>query len=634
MADTKKHGDARAETYEALDDIPVNPMVSDAFGDIVMRRFGRREMLQGGLGVAAATVLFGTAALTTCSGKDEVFEFDEISGGIDVTHHVADGYEAQILLRWGDPIFEDSPAFDPEVQSVETQLKQFGFNNDYIGYFSLDGADDRALLCVNHEYTIEEVMFPGLARQDKIAFRDMTHELTDIEMAAHGVTVVEIALEKGKWKPVLSSRYNRRISTYDTVMSVDGPAAGHARLKTKADPSGKKIIGTVNNCAGGVTPWGTYLTAEENFHKYFWGEGNKGWRNQRYGVPAKNYGWGKFYDRFDIDKEPNEPNRFGWIVEIDPFDPTSVPVKHTMLGRLSHEGAECILNKDGRAVVYCGDDGRFEYIFRFVSANKFDPKNRAANMKLLSEGTLSVAKFHEDGRLEWLDLIYGKEPLIPHKGFYSQADVLIDARIAADLLGGTPMDRPEDVQPNEKNGKVYAMLTNNNKRKPGSENVANPRPENLFGHIVEMTPPGGDHSAPIFDWTILLQCGDPAISDVGSVWHPETTKDGWFACPDNCAIDADGRLWVATDQGSATKKTKKADGLYAVETEGAGRGKSKLFFRCPEGAEMCGPHFSPNGENLFLAVQHPGGSWPDFKADMPARPSVVAVRRKGGGKIA
>jgi secreted PhoX family phosphatase len=329
----------------------------------------------------------------------------------------------------------------------------------------------------------------------------------------------------------------------------------------------------------------------------------------RYRIPSTWYSWGRHDPRFNVDHEPNEPNRFGWIVEIDPSDPSSTPVKHTALGRFSHEGAECIVNKDGRVVLYSGDDARFEYIYRFVSRDRYRENDRAHNMRLFSEGTLSVAQYNENGTLDWLPLIFGEGPLTPENGFHSQADVVIDARLAADHLKATPMDRPEDVEPNRRTGKVYAMLTNNGRRTTEEVDAANPRAENRSGHIIEMTPTDGDHTATQFTWDLLIVCGDPAIAEVGARWNPATSSDGWFACPDNCAFDADGRLWVATDQGSGWTKTDKADGLYAVDTEGSLRGRSRLFFRGPIGAEICGPTFTPDGGTLFLAVQHPRHGW-------------------------
>jgi secreted PhoX family phosphatase len=264
----------RAEAYEAHDNVPLSPGQGDTIGDLILRRYSRRAVLRGTLGAAAGAALFGPSLLAGAAARAEDapdrFAFTEIAAGVDGTHHVAEGYRADVLLRWGDPLFPDAPPFDPLRQSADAQLKQFGYNNDYIAFFPLDDTGRRGLLCVNHEYTNEEIMFPGLAHQDPICFPDMTAELVAIEMAAHGVSVVEIARGDDGWRPVLDSRYNRRISPANTPMSVDGPAAGHARLRTSADPSGGNILGTLNNCAGGVTPWGTYLTAEENFHGYFW----------------------------------------------------------------------------------------------------------------------------------------------------------------------------------------------------------------------------------------------------------------------------------------------------------------------------------------------------------------------------
>jgi uncharacterized protein len=665
----------RAEEREALDDIPQNPAIRETIGDVINARYDRRGVMRGMLGVAAITAAASPAIfLAACSDdadkSGDTFHFKEIKAGVDQTHHVADGYDAQILLRWGDPVFADAPEFDPRYQSAAAQLRQFGYNNDYVGFIPLDGADDRGLLCVNHEYTNEEVMFPQIARQDtdSAEFDGMTEVLCEVEMAAHGGTVIEIEKDGRKWKPVLDSKYNRRISPLHTDMSIDGPAAGSERLKTSVDKSGRKVIGTLNNCAGGITPWNTYLMAEENFRFYFWADeqgegkevcaGKETTSAKRYGLGETKQAWGKFVKndnlrRFNLKAEPNEPNRFGWVVEVDPFDPDSVPVKHTAMGRFCHEGAESILNKDGRVVVYCGDDTRFEYVYRFVSAGKYDPDDRAANMKLLSEGTLSVAKYLPDGSLQWLPLVHGEGPLTAANGLDSQADVVIDARLAADKLGATCMDRPEDVQPNPVTNSVYVLLTNNKRRSDKDVDAANPRADNLYGHIIEMIPPDGDHAADTFTWGMLVKCGDPKDDSVGASWHSETTADGWFASPDNCAVDAEGRLWVATDQGGGWPRTQKADGLYALETGGPKRGKSQLFFRCPIGAELCGPYFTPDQETLFVAVQHPGTDgtksyerfgrastfedpatrWPDFNDRMPPRPSVLAITKKDGGKI-
>jgi secreted PhoX family phosphatase len=664
----------KAEACEAADDISINPDVERSIGAVIARRYSRRDMLRGSLGVTAATALFGAAALG--AGRAAAQQpaqsageaaFKELAAGIDERHHLADGYTADVLLRWGDPLFPGMAPFNPHTLTGEEQARRFGYNNDYVAFFPLDGGGNRGLLCVNHEYVNSEVMFPGLNILQRGDFSKITKTHVEVEMAAHGVSIIEIVRDGGRWYPVLDGKSNRRI-TASTPMTLDGPAAGHARLKTAADPTGLRALGTFNNCAGGHTPWGTYLTTEENFHGYFWTDaklpdgkpnlrghgGDEARSYARYRIPSSWYSWGRYDPRFNIDAEKNESNRFGWIVEIDPSDPTSTPVKHTALGRFSHEGAECIVNSDGRVVLYSGDDARFEYIYRFVSRDRYRPDDRAHNMRVLSEGTLSVGRFNDDGSLDWLPLVFGEGPLTPENGFNSQADVVIDARIAGDLLKATPMDRPEDVEPSPRAGTVYAMLTNNTQRKPEQRGGANPRADNAFGHIVEMTAPGGDHAASRFRWDVLVRCGNPAIAEVGALWNPATTHDGWFSSPDNCAFDTDGRLWVTTDQGASWTKTGKADGLYAVDTVGDRRGRSRLFFRAPVGAEVCGPKFTADGETLFLSVQHPGTDgtrqwkpfgrsstfedpatrWPDFKPDMPPRPSVLAIRRIDGGKIA
>ncbi|KQT53884.1 MULTISPECIES: PhoX family protein [unclassified Aureimonas] len=653
-----------------------NETANPTMGEIIASRFSRRDFLRGSLATAAIAATVSPLALATAgdaraetagtASDASRFTFTEVEAGIDANHHVAAGYDADVLLRWGDALFPDSPAFDPTRQSAESQARQFGYNNDYVGYIPIDGSSEHGLLVVNHEYTNEHLMFPGIVSVvDKPDEKDpakMVKALeiapadkarVDIEMAAHGGTVVEIRKEGGKWAVVRDGAKNRRI-TSTTEMQLSGPAAGDARLQTVADPSGRKVFGTINNCAGGVTPWGTYVMAEENIHGYFMGtlpEGHKEAENyKRLGIPEGTYAWGQFHDRFDLAKEPNEPNRFGWIVEVDVEDPNSIPKKRTALGRFKHEGADSIVSKDGHVVFYLGDDERFDYVYKFVTAGTFDPNDRAANLDLLDEGTLYVAKFSEDGTIAWMPLTHGQGELTAANGFASQADVLIETRRAADLLGATKMDRPEDIAPNGVNGRVYVMLTNNSKRK--ETDAANPRAKNAFGHIIEIAEADGDFAATTGRWEVLLKCGDPSVAEVGASFSTETTKNGWFGMPDNCAVDTDGRLWVSTD-GNSPKATGRTDGLFAVDTEGAARATSKLFFRVPVGAEMCGPLMLPDMATFFVAVQHPGDGgedwegfgrpsyyedlstrWPDFKPDMPVRPSVVAITKAGGGKIA
>lgn len=664
----------RAAAFEASDDRPSNPTLGDGrptIGDIINARFSRRGVLKGMLGTAAiaglaCSGLTGLASPRATAAAGSRFRFEEIEHGIDETHHVAPGYRAEVLIRWGDPLFSKAPDFDPLHQSADAQERQFGYNNDYIGYLPLEaqnGEEDRALLCVNHEYTSEEVMFPGIGLQDQPleeggkGFFNMTRELVEIEQAAHGGTIVEVVKRDGKWAYVKDSPYNRRISARSTQMLITGPAAGHERLKTSWDRHGNRVVGTLNNCAGGMTPWGTYLMAEENFHGYFMGELTpehpEASNYERYGVPGNWQAWGLYDTRFDINAEPHEANRFGWVVEVDPKDPYSIPQKRTALGRFKHEGAAPTLSKDGRVVLYMGDDERFDYVYKFVTAGTFNPDDATANADLLDDGTLYVARFAEDGSLTWLPLVHGQGPLTAGNGFHSQADVVIETRRAADLLGATPMDRPEGVQADPRSGRVYVMLTNNTKRAAEQANAANPRGPNPFGHILEIQEPEGDLAASSSRWEVLVRCGDPAVAEVGAQWNPATSENGWFAAPDNCAVDSEGRLWVTTDQGSGWFKTGTADGVFGLETEGGLRATGKMFFRAPVGAELCGPCFTPDNRTLFVAVQHPAidgvadyepfgressfedpaTRWPDFKEDMPPRPSVVVICKDDEGPI-
>jgi len=661
MTDRSPLPGRQGEAYDCSEDIPVNRSSSPTLGDVINTRYGRRDVLKGALATTAISAILGPHAIARAISSDQPnFYFEEVSHGVDETHHVAPGYQADILIRWGDPVAGDAPPFDPAHQTPEAQDKQFGYNNDFLAYLPLPLGSQNAshgLLFVNHEYTNEELMFPGLGRQDKEAqFAGVTQALVDIEMSAHGASIIEVKQDRGRWHVVTDSPYVRRISARTTAMRLSGPAAGHRRLRTSADPSGTRVIGTLNNCAGGVTPWGTVLTCEENFNGYFTGhvEGHPEARNyQRYGVPGGVYAWGRFHHRFDINQEPYEANRFGWVVEIDPYDPTALPVKRTALGRFKHEGAMTILNPDGRLVLYSGDDQQFDYLYKYVSHGIVDRYQRSNNADILDQGTLFVARFHGQGTIEWMPLTWGSGPLTATHGFHSQADVLIETRRAADLLEATPMDRPEDVEPNPLTHKVYLMLTNNSRRLPEQIDTANPRADNQFGHVIEITPPDGDHAAQQATWEILVKCGDPGVAEVGALYHPSISKNGWFAAPDNCAIDHQGRLWIATDQGSNWSKSGTADGLWSMETEGTWRGLSRMFFRVPIGAEMCGPLFTPDDKTLFAAVQHPGSDgtktypgferdstfedpatrWPDFKPDLPPRPAVVVITKADGGVI-
>ncbi len=659
----KPHPEPSASTADQMADQTVGQASGQASGQAPgqapgqtdMATLARRDLLHGTAAAMAAAALAPEAlriAHAVAAPAGDSLYFKELTHGIDDTHHVAEGYNADVLVRWGDPLFPDSPAFAPDSLTGAAQLKQFGYNCDFIGYFPLplgSQNSDHGLLCVNHEYTSSDLMFNDV--RGSSPYPAPTRRHIEVEMAAHGHTVVEVKrAANGTWSYVLDSTYNRRISASDTVMALSGPAAGHERLKTTDDPTGRSVIGTFNNCAGGQTPWGTCLMAEENVHYYFDGDprGTEEAANHlAMGITQElRYSWSTYIDRFNVENEPHEPNRFGWVVEYDPYDPNSKPVKRTALGRFKHEGATTVISRDGRLVVYTGDDQLFQYLYKFVSTNTVDLENRAANRDLLDDGILYVARFEENGTLEWLPLVWGNGPLTLENGFADQGDVLIETRRAASFMGATAMDRPEDVETNPVTGSVFVALTKNSFRRANRVDAANPRARNRAGHIIEMIPPGGEgpeaeHTSTTFTWSIFLRAGDAFDPSVGAQYHADVTQNGWLANPDNVAFDPQGRIWIATD-GAPDFDT--ADGIWAANVRGASTALTKYFFKCPVGAEMCGPAFTPNGETLFCSVQHPAqgdGSnygapstrWPDFKDDTPPRPSVVAITRADGGAI-
>ena len=639
---------------EALEDIGANPDPRRPIGEVIEARYGRRSLLAAGAAAAAIAALPGDVPAQTVApreGGPSTLTFPELRHRLAQTDAVAEGYERQVVIRWGDPVLPGAAPFDPRAVTEASQAKQFGYNCDYLDYFPLPMGSrtaDHGLLVVNHEYTNTNLIFPGMGSGREARTRASGPQ-TRAELMAHGLSVVEVKREGNAWSYVKDSPRNRRI-TGETPMRIAGPAAGAERMKTKDDPTGMRVLGTLNNCAGGNTPWGTVLTGEENTNYYFGGDPAKTPHQaimRRYGiVNASLYNWWRHQDRFDVEKEPNESFRFGWVVEFDPYDPESVPVKRTSLGRFKHEGATHAVSADGRVVIYSGDDERFEYVYKFVTARPWNPNDRAANRDLLDEGTLYAGKFLEDGKVEWLPLVFGQGPLTAANGFASQSDVLIETRRAADLLGATPMDRPEDVETNPVNGRVYVMLTNNSRRTAQQAGGANPRPRNIHGHVLEIIPPGAgtdrvDHAATEARWALFIAAGKPGI-DAGAQYHRATSDDGWLSCPDNCAFDSKGRIWIATDGAPANAGV--ADGLYAADTAGFGRALTRLFYQAPTGAEVCGPRFTPDDRTIFLAIQHPGenaGStferpstrWPDFAEGMPPRPSVIAIVRKDGGPI-
>ena len=644
----------------------------ETMADIMKRRFSRRAVVATGA-TAGAVVTLGipataqtpvaspaaTPGATPVAGGP-VLAFDGLTLQQGEETVVPAGYTAVPFLRWGDPLFPDAPAFDLANQTAAAQAKQVGYNCDYIGWISLPpGSDssDHGLLVVNHEYTNPELMFAGYltpnpdydeSDEDSPEFlATPTQEIVDVELEAHGLSIVEVQRVDGVWSVVLDSQYNRRI-TATTPTILTGPAAGADLLKTTADATGTEVIGTLNNCAGGTTPWGTVVSGEENFNQYFANLDAVDDANpvkaihDRFGLPegSSERLWETFYDRFDLTVEPNEPNRFGWGIEIDPFDPTSTPKKRTAMGRAKHEGHTSVVSPSGHVAIYSGDDERFEYAYKFVTAGTYDPASREANLDLLDDGTLYVARFNDDGSGEWLPLVYGENGLDDAAGFASQADILINPRAAADVLGATKMDRPEDFETNPVNKKVYLVCTNNNRREvddnPATD-AANPRPENTTGHIIEITEDGDDHAATTFAWDIFLLAGDPEDESTYFAGFPKERVSP-IASPDNITFDAVGNLWISTD--GLPNSFEGNDGLFATPVEGAERGYLRQFFSSVTGAEVSGPVFNPDSTALWTSIQHPGEGgtveepvtlWPDGEGT--ARPTVVLITKDDGGPI-
>ncbi len=609
----------------------------------------RRAVIAAGLGAAGAGALnlpreAPAQEKTPADAGTSSLTFSEVPHGLDNTHAVAPGHNLQILLRWGDAIVDGAPAWNVAAQSGAAQALQFGYDNDFIAFKPLpegSNSSTHGLLCVNHESARNQLMFPGFTSRK---VNDQTKELMDVEMAAHGHTIVEVELKDGLWAVVAKSGYNRRI-TASTEMDIAGPAMGHARMMTRDDPKGVLALGTLGNCAGGETPWGTVLTGEENFHYYFGGDPRstkEAANHLLYGLGNDLFhGWHLHYARFSVAQEPHEPNRFGWVVEIDPYDPKARPAKRTALGRLKHEGAGCVLNADGRVVVYLGDDEYFQHVYKFVSRGTVDRSDRKRNWGLLDDGTLFAARFNDDQSVTWLPLVWGTGPLTAANGFANQADVLIDTRRAAALLGATAMDRPEDIEVNRVTNTVFVALTKNARRGDEKVDAANPRAKNRWGHIMEMVPADGDHAAATARWQILLLAGDPAEPGTKAQYHSGVSAAGWLTNPDNFTVDPKGRVWISTD---GSNDFGFADGLWATDVVGQGRALTKAFFRCPIGGELTGPTFTPDGTTLFCSVQHPGDDgksnfvdpvtrWPDFKEGVPPRPSLIAIRAQDGKPI-
>ncbi|MUK41622.1 DUF839 domain-containing protein [Aliivibrio fischeri] len=608
------------------------------FSNMVNARLSRRGFLMGTAAAGAGAFLALNPVAKAIAGNmnNALLNFEAIPTSTSDSIVLPKGYSWNTLMSWGDPIFANAPKFNSNgKQDSKAQALQFGDNTDGMSVFPL--SNDRAILAVNNEYTNYEFLF---AHQGK----EMTADDVAKAQAAVGITIVEIVKKNGQWMMDSAGKANRRI-TANTEMEVTGPAAGHDLLKTKADPTGKKVLGTFNNCANGETPWGTYLTCEENFNDFFGSEQNAELTpdDKRYGIKAEqsDYQWHNFDDRFDVAKNPNEPNRFGWVVEIDPNDPTSTPLKRTALGRFKHENAALVVNDDGHVVVYLGDDERGEHLYKFVSKDKYQEGNNRANRNLLEEGTLYVAKFAmKDDKLEgdgqWLELTYGKNGLTRENGFNSQAEVMIFARRAATQVGATTMDRPEWVAVHPDKKHVFCTLTNNKYRgvKEGQDvDGVNPRAENHYGQIVRWAPTNTNHGSDTFQWDLYVIAGNPTVhKDSLYAGSDNINKDNMFNSPDGIGFDKVGRLWIQTDGNYSNKGDFAGQGNNQMLCGDPNTGEVRRFLTGPIGCEITGLTFSEDQKTMFVGVQHPSGHFPQGGNSKP-RSTIVMITKDNGGVI-
>ena len=669
------------------DDIVSNESGNRTFEDVISERFSRRSFVGGAAAAATFTAMGGVGSLLSAVPSTveaatrrpllgftgiPVSELDEVV--------VPEGYTAEVLISWGDPV-SNGPEFRQDASnSAAEQLRQWGMHNDGLVYFPIAGSQ-RGLIVQNHEYTDDDLLFPD-------GSANWNAEKTRKSLNAHGVGIIEVEKRRvrggrddddddavniagcGRWRRrsrewvvVRPSRYARRITGL-TPMTISGPAAGSDKLKTSVDQTGRRVFGTLNNCAMGFTPWGTYLACEENFNGYFRKTGTQTQLERRYGITANGFGylWHTTDSRFQADVEPNEANRFGWVVEIDPFRPTSTPVKRTALGRFKHEGAWVQEARDGRVVVYSGDDEVNEYIYRYVSRLSWRTARRRG-IDPLDDGTLYVAKFNPDGSGQWLPLT----PDNPALAGWTIADILINTRTAADAVGATMMDRPEWIDTFPDSLTAIATLTNNSRRgtNPPSTNLpdgstasgsarppvdaSNPRASNTYGHIIRWRYEN-DWTEDYFYWDIFALAGNPSATNpdgsniVGDI----------YGSPDGIYVAPSGRLWIQTDVSGSSVNPENRNGPY----QGFGNNQmlcadpvtkeTRRFLVGPNVCEVTGVFVTPDERTMFVGIQHPGeapigrnsasepkrySSWPDGEEGERPRSSLVVITKDNGGVI-
>jgi len=654
----------------------VNHSGNRVFHEVLAARMQRRTLMKGGVGAALASIMgVGLAGCGSDSKGDNGSEgtdpdvdntnatdlgFEAIAVSTANNVVVPAGYSAKAFLPWGTPITGSYPAFRADASnSGADQEQQVGMHHDGMHFFPIDfkaggNRSDEGLLVMNHEYINQAALHPEGPTYNSNGMRP-TDEVRK-EVAAHGVSVVHIKQDSaGTWDIVFGSPFNRRV-TGNTDMDIRGPVRGYHKLATRFSHNGTQTRGTLNNCSMGPTPWGTYLAAEENWHGYFANSAQTQPREQtRHGVGSSTrYDWelaeggDDQYVRFNItptaqsagEDYRNETNTFGYMVEIDPFTPESKPQKRTALGRFGHEGVIFAPVEEGKPVVcYSGDDSRFEYIYKFVSSRPYYAAT--ASGYLLDEGTLYVARFNEDGSGDWLPLTLDDPAFaasvetaqgslvgdVQFEGFENQADVLLNTRLAADIAGATPMDRPEwgAVDPNT--GEVYFTLTNNSKRTEEQVDAANPNAENRTGHIIRWSEGDNDFAATGFQWDIFVFAGTQGTETVadGEV-VVSLTDDNIFNSPDGLWFDYNGRLWIQTDGSDAPPYQNNMMLAANPKTRDIRR-----FFVGPQGCEVTGVVTTPDVKTMFVNIQHPAKDWPfGSEGDHPRDATVIVTRDDSG----
>lgn len=680
-----------------LDDIAANPSGQQAFNELVHELAGRRRFIKTGVGASVLGFLGlgagnSKAHESVKANSTPSYQFESVAANSDDMITLPPGYEYQVINRWGDPLFADAPKFKGDAsEGASAQERQIGYNHDGLHFFPIDafgsvpGEQSReGLLVTNHEYITPHFFFPaGVVPGESGWNADWVRK----SQLAHGASVLHVRLnQQQRWEPILDSPFNRNINA-TTPMRLVGPAAGHALMKTSADTDASQVLGTFGNCGNGFTLWNTYLTCEENFTDYF-GIGSKDKTQAAYLDPAqqdhlqrykggskdsgKAYRWDTHDSRFDWTIEPNESNRFGWIVEIDPFDPHSIPKKLTALGRFKHENAAMTLSNDQRVVVYMGDDQRSEYIYKFVSDGRYDPDQPARNRLLLDKGILYVAKFSSEtstdsglGTGQWIPLALDT-PTIDGKTlgaiFTDMGELLIKTRQAADAVGATPMDRPEWVAVHPKTREVYVTLTNNADRGAVDKqrwpkgpthpaiDAANPRAANLYGQIVRWREQEGDPAQLVFEWDVFALAGNPHIHPPA---HPQAgtaniTPENAFNSPDGLAFDKEGRLWIQTDGDYSNEGPYQGHGNNQMLIADPSTKRIKRFMVGPKGCEVTGITWTPDQRYVFVNIQHPGegmsvsdsqtwptrvSTWPDGPKASRPRPATVVIWRTDLGVV-